>query len=250
MFSTKNTNSRSTYLTLLLSLGLLLSGCSNLFDDDDDVVDNEPPPPTSVSKTFSVDVINLSNAQPFAPIAGVLHSSNISLFNIGETASLELENVAESGDISGILDLSGVDVLGNGSTDGITPPGNTGSFSLNGETEDGNGFYLSVLTMPVNTNDAFTGANSISLDSLEVGERFVMNTRVYDAGTEANSEAAGTIPGPADGGEGFNADRDDLNFVTAHQGVVTVDDGLATSVLTEQHRFDNPIARLVVTRTE
>ncbi|MFT5808172.1 MAG: hypothetical protein ACI9LG_002473 [Moritella dasanensis] len=29
------------------------------------------------------------------------------------------------------------------------------------------------------------------------------NLPAYDAGTEANSEAVGTIPGPADGGEGL-----------------------------------------------
>ena len=71
-----------------------------------------------------------------------------------------------------------------------------------------------------------------------------------DAGTEVNSEAAGTMPGPADGGEGFNATRTDTGYVAMHPGVVTVDDGLTNSVLTVQHKFDNPAVRIMVTRIE
>jgi len=57
------------------------------------------------------------------------------------------------------------------------------------------------------------------------------------------------VPGPAAGGEGFNVTRDDLvDRVTVHAGVVTRDDGLSTSALDVSHRFDNPVARIVVTR--
>ena len=73
---------------------------------------------------------------------------------------------------------------------------------------------------------------------------------VLDAGTEANSEAAGTIPGPADGGEGYNAERDDADLVSFHPGVVSADDGLMMSALTSAHRFDNPAVKLSITRVE
>ena len=64
-----------------------------------------------------------------------------------------------------------------------------------------------------------------------------------------DDEAPGTIPGPADGGEGFNAARDDdADRVSMHGGVVSAMDGLITSVLTEQHRFDNPVVGVSVTR--
>jgi hypothetical protein len=73
----------------------------------------------------------------------------------------------------------------------------------------------------------------------------------WDAGTEANSEASGTIPGPADGGEGYNATRDDLvNFVAIHRGVISADDGLNSSILDESHRFDNPVARVMIERID
>ena len=102
--------------------------------------------------------------------------------------------------------------------------------------------------MLVNTNDAFAGKGGIDLNALALGEQVTMNLPVYDAGTEGNNELAGTIPGPADGGEGFNAARDDVNVVSRHSGVVTNIDGYADSVLDESHRFDTPVARLTVRR--
>jgi hypothetical protein len=35
-----------------------------------------------------------------------------------------------------------------------------------------------------------------------------------------------------------------------HPGVVSADDGFATSALTEQHRFDNPVAEIRITRLD
>jgi hypothetical protein len=42
----------------------------------------------------------------------------------------------------------------------------------------------------------------------------------------------------------------DSNFVAMHQGVVTKDDGLASSVLNESHRFDNPALGIMIKRTK
>jgi len=87
--------------------------------------------------------------------------------------------------------------------------------------------------VPLNTNDAFSGVNSVELDELEAGQSTVYYTHVYDVGTEMNSELTGTIPGPADGREGFNVIRDDVTeVVILHSGVVTADDSFATSALT------------------
>ena len=76
---------------------------------------------------------------------------------------------------------------------------------------------------------------------------------VYDSGTEADSETAATIPGPATmgQGEGFNVARDDrADQVTMHPGVVTQDDGLPDSVLDSTHRFDNLVAKVTVKRVK
>ena len=104
--------------------------------------------------------------------------------------------------------------------------------------------------MLVNTNDAITAVQQVPLNSIAIGDSYPLMARAYDAGTEANTEAAGTIPGPADGGEGFNASRDDTGSVRVHPGVISVDGGLEDSVLSEVHRFDNPVALFSLTRIE
>ena len=82
------------------------------------------------------------------------------------------------------------------------------------------------------------------------GEMMTIALPTYDAGTENNSEEASTIPGPAGGGtgEGFNADRDDKDFISIHAGAVTKDDGLITSALTQNHKWNNPAAMLTIER--
>ena len=84
---------------------------------------------------------------------------------------------------------------------------------------------------------------------LKFSKHFIISA--HHSGTEANTESAGTMPGPADNGEGFNSARDDLaDEVRMHSGVVTSDDGLSGSVLTQEHRWDNPTVRVVITRVK
>ena len=108
---------------------------------------------------------------------------------------------------------------------------------------------LSTSTMLVNTNDAITMANAVDLSAMQSGDAVMLRTIAYDAGTEADTELAAHIPGPAGGGEGFNAARDDdADRVSMHGGIVGADDGFAGSSLNNQHRFDNPVAMVRIER--
>lgn len=40
----------------------------------------------------------------------------------------------------------------------------------------------------------------------------------------------------------------DFDFVAMHQGIAGKDDGLASSVLDESHRFDNPALGITIKR--
>ena len=104
--------------------------------------------------------------------------------------------------------------------------------------------------MMVKSNVGCTGLNSIDVSELAVDQSLTHYTFDYDAGTEANTEAAGTMPGPADGGEGFNEARDDIDKVAMHPGVVSQQDGLSGSTLSREHKFDNPLAKIVISRTQ
>jgi hypothetical protein len=228
-------------LLTISALALTLMACGS--DDDEPVPTPTPPAPVNVS--YEVTVTNLTNAQPLSPVAVVLHQEG-NLFMIGEAASVELETMAEGGDNSALLALSVVEA----SASGAAPIGPGASETISVTIEDVTDAKLSVATMLVNTNDAFSGLNALDLGQLAVGDSWSSRMRAYDSGTEANSEAAGTIPGPADSGTGFDAERDDVDFVAAHPGVVTSSDNLPTSVLNSQHKFDNPVMSITVTRTE
>ena len=202
--------------------------------------------------SYEVTVSNLTNAQPLSPVAVIGHRSAFSAFMVGVAASQGLEEMAEGGDNSTLLANADADaaVLVTGS--GAAPIGPAGSETITLDVLDSQrpGMQISVSTMLVNTNDAFSGLNSASVEAMAVGDVLTFDTVAYDAGTEADTEMAIHSPGPVGGGEGFNANRDDqADRVSMHSGIVSQDDGLATSDLSEQHRFDNPVARVRIERT-
>ena len=216
-----------------LGSALLLQGCN---DDNN-----------TASRMFNVEVSNLSNHQPFAPVAAVLHKSGYNGFELGAMASTGLEMLAEAGAPDAFIAEADSDsnVLNTASGTGVISPGGNETIKVQGNSTQPR---LSLAGMLVNTNDGFIGLNDVDISELAIGESVVLHARVYDAGTEANSEAASDVPGQ--GGEGMHAARDDRDFIAVHPGVVSMDDGLTTSALDASHRFDNPAARIVITRTQ
>ncbi|GMM69199.1 spondin domain-containing protein [Alteromonas sp. MTD1] len=218
------------------------------------------------SAVYTVQITNLTFAQPFAPAAVILHEAGYMAFNEGMPASMGIEVMAEGGDPSMVISeaMASTDFLDAQNSGGILPPRMTGEMQTLVVPElDADDLRLSVTTMLVNTNDAFTGLNAADVSNLAVGESKSFMTITWDAGTEANTETATTMPGPAAGAAGgggapagYDPVRDDFaDAVRLHQGVVTsanaMDpsrEGLATSVLDESHRFDTPTSRIVITR--
>lgn len=233
---------------LLFSTILALAACSGGDHDDDFVPPPAPQPPAVANAAFEVEALNLTPGQPLSPIAILIHDDSVQTFSVGQPASEALELLAESGDNSQLLSelewpakASGVAPLG---------PGASESFTLELPGPDTAGMRLTILGMLVNSNDAIAAVNGLAIDTLEVGQSMTLNALSYDTGTEANSETAATIPGPAGGGEGFNPARDDIrDQVTVHGGVVTADDGFTSSSLGQQHRWDHPVAQFRITRT-
>lgn len=202
-------------------------------------------PPALAS--YEVTVVNATSNQPLSPVAIISHSASYAAWQVGDAASTAVEYLAEGGSNSQLLAaLSGVDAASASGIGAIGPGGNEKiSISVSASTQT----LITVASMLVNTNDAFAGIRSLDVSSLASGESMTVAAKVYDAGTELNSESAGTMPGPADGGEGFNAARSDISDVVRfHGGVVTADDGLASSVLDQSHRFDNPAMMVTITR--
>ncbi|MEM7208819.1 MAG: spondin domain-containing protein [Pseudomonadota bacterium] len=229
---------KNQYTLAVVLLGsMLLVACGGSSSDDN----------AESSTSYEITVVNLTNNQPLSPVAVIAHASDFSAWAVGSAASTGLEEMAEGGDNSTLIGagIDGVDAVGESGA-GPIPPGGSETFTIETGADTQN--RITVASMFVNTNDAFVGLGSVDVSGLSSGDSITHTAPIYDAGTEANSEAAGTIPGPADGGEGYNPARDDVDRVFRHAGVVSADDGLSTSVLNESHRFDAPGARITITR--
>jgi len=225
-------------MTLLTSL---LSACGS--DKSTNVV--EPEPMTPVTYTYEVTLLNNTHNQPLSPITVLSHDGDYMPWQLGMSASLALEHLAESGDSS--MMASDAAVYKSVSDTAPLMPGATYTVMI--ETNDENN-YLSIISMLVNTNDAFTGLKQYDVAGWALGDSATFNLFVYDSGSELNSELAQTLPGPVAGGEGFNSERDDVDFVARHAGVVTMDDGLTQSALDQSHRFESIVAKAVIKRVK
>lgn len=202
-----------------------------------------------VSRTYRITVANITHNQPLSPAAVVVHSEGYVAWRLGESVSVPFELLAEAGDPSDLINAaqSHPDVLVTATGSGVILPGGTENLDIS--VTSAATIHLSIASMLVNTNDAFTGIDETSLDGMNVGQSVSFVLPAYDAGTESNSEDAADVPGPAAGGEGFNATRDDSDQVHIHPGVVSAQDGLGGSALDASHRWDNPVVKLTIVRT-
>ncbi len=244
-FVTKSslTKSKLTLLTLIIALALTLSACNhNDSDSDDPVVPPTPPPSPPAEYSYTITVTNLTYAQPLSPLGVILHTES-KMWMVGSPASVALEKLAEGGDTTDFLSDS--NALATSSGVGMILPGSANTVEIS--TTDRNATFFTAATMLVNTNDAFSGLTGIDISTMALDDKKSWNLNVYDAGTESNSETMETLPS---NGTGFDATRDDVDFVGYHSGVVSQDDGLSSSFLTQAHRFDNPAIKLTITRTK
>ena len=190
-------------------------------------------------QTYTVTVENLTPAgsQPFSPVGTVVHNRRVDVWSVGSPASAAVAAVAEdanlpifAGTYSKVAGVSSSTVGGAGPFG----PGETISF----EVEARHGDRLSLVSMLVNTNDAFTGLDSIRLgrhsQEFEVG--------AYDAGTEVNNELPAYIPGPA-GGSPFVRDPE-AGVVGPHHGIIGVEGGIDPAA----YDWNDSVARITIER--
>jgi hypothetical protein len=97
------------------------------------------------------------------------------------------------------------------------------------------GDVLSAATMLIETNDGFTGLDSVALTDGNT------DTMAYDAGAEDNTEKASDIPGPPFGGHNSGPDTNPPQPIAAHQGIKgTADVKLA------DFNWSGPVARFTI----
>ncbi|MEZ9669204.1 spondin domain-containing protein, partial [Vibrio breoganii] len=108
---------KNRILLAAFSMGVL-AGCSD--DDDNDVAGIAASDASTQNQRYMISVINLTANQPMSPLAVLTHNSNFSLFEVGQSASLPLEKMAEAGsnaELIALMDSSdnvGLGLSGNG----------------------------------------------------------------------------------------------------------------------------------------
>jgi len=211
----------------------------------------------SFAADVTIEIQNLTQGMYFTPIAAVAHTPDASLFEVGEAAGPEIQEMAEGGSLAGLTTIAtsiSADVLAEPTAG---PLGPTESVSGSFMTADGN-TVLSVVAMILPSNDGFIGLDNWTIPT-EAGT-YTVYLNAYDAGTEANDElvgggAPGTpgMPAPpfltlGNGGSGVTAAISNAN-IHIHPGNIGDDDaaGGTSDVTNSIHRWLNPVAKVTVT---
>jgi Spondin_N len=224
---------RLPLLALVALLATALTAGAAWADDDED-------DRGGATATWRVTVANLTPAgsQPLSPPLLVVHSKRADVWSVGEIASHGVAAIAEDANNavleSALPQLDGVKSASTGAG-GPIPPGASRTYTV--ETS-GRFSRLSVLTMLVNTNDAFTGLDSVRLR----GRGASLTTMAYDAGSERNNERRSHIPGPCCNNPFV---RDPEGAVVRHHEGITGRGDLSPAV----YDWDGPAARITIERT-
>ena len=197
-------------------------------------------PSPSSPDSYEVSITNLTLGQTFTPQLLVAHTADISLFQIGEPASMELEMLAEGGDTGPLMDAV-VNVASDAMTiGGLLEPGQTAAATISAQDDD----VVSMAAMLIPTNDTFVALNGMPLPEAGSVTYYV---KAYDAGTEENDQNCRSIPGPRCDGEGYNGEA-----TPGDEGFVHVSNGFhrlpGNTLRPKTYDWRNPVARVTVTR--
>lgn len=215
---------------------------------------------------MTVTVTNLTHATWLAPILVALHPTGYSGFTEGQPATAELQAVAEIGDIGPLADsLPDGSLIVRNPAGGPLKPGGTVTARLPLSKDFANR-RLSVFAMLVPTNDGFIGLNAIDIP--DKPGTYTYTLAAYDAGTEANNEAAAAAAGINQPGMGLPPFLNDANgnaaagiypdapgfaaaaaegYVHVHRGIVGGPAGGESALEQSTYRWLNPVVRVTVT---
>ena len=214
-------------------------------------------------RTYRVTIVNLTSGQAFTPVVAATHNRRTDVFEVGEPASLGVQQIAENGDLAPLVDALSTDtdvsdlVVGQAP---LVPEARVGPTGFPNATTfmistDARADRLSYVAMLICTNDGFSGLDSVRLPvKKDRPETFLTNG--YDAGTEINTEQFADIVPPCQGligaispngtpGTGTtNPALAEGGVITHHPNVVGTDDGLDPAV----HGWEDPVLQVTVTR--
>ena len=169
---------------------------------------------TVAPQTADITLDNVHESQPLAPGVVVLHTSDASLNFEGQLAPPGLEQLAEVGNPAVFAEyVSGLEgVVSVITTEAPIMPGTFTTITAELPEE---GLLLSVLMMPVGTNDGFALIDAVPIEGVDT-----VSASNYDAGTEENSALMsgfdGGQPEPSRGEENLENGNPTEEPVSAH----------------------------------
>jgi len=212
---------------------------------------------TAMAAELSITVTNLTHGSHFTPLLISAHPDTIDMFEVGSTASSDLQKMAEGGDTADLVTTFSAVAANNivNPFAGALPPGISTSADLTTDTAN---TQLSVVAMVLPSNDGFMGLDSITIPTTVGTYTYYLNA--YDAGTEINDEiingggALGVVGIPVDplGRNGTGAtgvtSTENNQTIHIHRGVVGDTDAVAgaSDLDSRVHRWLNPVAKVVL----
>ena len=186
--------------------------------------------------TYRITIENIATGfQPLSPAGVAVHDSRTDVWSVGSPATNAVAAIAEDANLPVFVgSYAQAGGVADAFVGGAAPIGPGGSDSFEFDARPGS--RVSLVSMLVNTNDAFTGLDGIVLG----GATEVFEVGAYDAGTEINNEMASHIPGPV-GGNAF-VRAPEAGVITHHDGIQGVGDIPASTAWT------GPVARITVER--
>ncbi len=242
---------RKRYWALLL--GLVLAAAAAL----PAAASGDGPP----EQTYRVTVTNVNANQWFTPPVVATHHRNADLFEAGQSASFEIQQLAENGNLDPLL--ASLDALRTVHevevavfSDDLPPLGPGASVSVD-ITATSKTRLLSTASMLICTNDGFTGVDSVKLPR-RMGASVTYYAKAYDAGTEVNTEDLADMVPPCQALNGVADDggapgTGESNPALAEGGVIHMHGGIAgiADLTQAAHGWDitAPVLAVTVTRT-
>lgn len=200
---------------------------------------------------YEVTVSNSTSGQPFTPPVLATHKRGEEIFEVGDEASHAIQQLAENGDVPGLVaELNsdgdfGAVVVG----DGPVVPGAEATYTF---WAPRNKRRISFASMLICSNDGFAGLDGARLPRW-AGETSSFALEAYDAGSELNTEAfadlvppCGPLTGVDSGGQGTGMS----NLALAENGEITHHAGIAGSgdLDATLHGWTGSVGALTITR--
>ncbi len=221
-------------------------------------------------RTYEVTIENLTpdpevdvmpgiptEGQPFTPALVATHKGSDGFFKVGKEASSGLQQIAENGILGPMYERVSEDsdfanvVIETGNIAPPILPGETITLTITAAPPFN---FLSWASMLICTNDGFTGVDSLKLPN-QVGQSVHAYTDGYDAGTEENTEDFADMVPPCQGLSGISSDDAGTNVTDpdlAESGVIRHHPGIqgGEDLVVGHHGWSNPVAEIVITRTD